>query len=68
MRDQRFDPQQSRYRPRIYRWFPENVAGSEFYWPSQGCSLDLGAAEAGSILDYVHQRHADLLQAIEHIE
>jgi|SRR3990167_3601822 len=59
---------QTRYRPRIYRWFPENVKIIEFYWLSQGAALISASAEAYSVLDDAHQRHADLVLAVEHIE
>ena len=59
---------QTRYRPRIYRWFPENVTIIKFYWHCQGVALTSASAEGCSILDDAHQRHADLLLAVEHIE
>lgn len=59
---------QTRYRPKIYRWFLENVTIFKFYWRRQGVALISAKAEGCSVLDHAHQRHADLLLAVEHVE
>ncbi|MFT7467594.1 MAG: hypothetical protein ACI8PP_000835 [Candidatus Pseudothioglobus sp.] len=59
---------QTRYRPRVYRWFPENVTLVKFYWHCQGVALISASAETYTVLDNAHQRHADPLLAVEHIE
>lgn len=56
-------PVQARYRPRIYRWFPENgsvckLSGVNRYYSWQPEADLRGLADAG-------QRHADLLLAIK---
>lgn len=64
----RFDLHQTRYRPKIYRWFPENVTLVKFYWCCQGVVLTSATAEVYSVFDNAHQRYADLLLAVEHVE